>query len=300
MNFERTIRINKVLRELNISLDRAIAVLDTGNFEIECSPNAKINQIEYEYLKYRLNHPPTVVKEINTINNQFKLTENRDKLGSATSVFKYFGVQDYNIEGFKKSYLYYSNYSNFNDPFDCNIELITFDKARKRTRHKRKEEILKENFKNLGVCCFSRNVNSILMWAHYASNHRGFCLEFYSNRSLDGINPLDVIYSNNFIKAAYYNNQKDALFHLIYTKAKDWEYEKELRSIQINLLNDEARKIAYKKEELKSIYLGVNIESNIKQQLLDIVDKVYNKRVEVYQGVLSSLNFEINWERVSL
>lgn len=298
MNFERTIRINKVLRELNISLDRAITILKTGNFEIECSPNAKINEPEYEYLKYRLSNPLPDVKENITINDQIKLTKNRDKLGSATSVFKYFGVQDYNIEGFKKSYLYYSNYSNFNDPFDCNIELITFDKARKRTRHKRKEELLKENFKNLGVCCFSRNVNSILMWAHYASNHKGFCLEFHSNRSLDGINPLDVIYVNNFIKAAYYKNPKDALFHLIYTKAKDWEYEKELRSIQINLLNDEARKIAYKKEELKSIYLGVNIDSNMKQHLLEIVDKVYNKKIAVYQGVLSKLNFEINWERI--
>lgn len=85
---------------------------------------------------------------------------------------------------------------------------------------------------------------------------------------------------------------------MIYTKAKDWEYEKELRSIQINLLNDETRKIAYKKEELKSIYLGVNIDSNMKQQLLEIVDNVFNKKIAVYQGVLSKLNFEINWERI--
>jgi hypothetical protein len=297
MNFERTIRINKVLRELNISLDRAIDILNTGNFKIECSPNAKINEYEYEYLKHRLNNPLNVVKQSLTVNDQFKLTENRDRLGLAPSVFKYFGVQDYNIESFKESYLYYSNYSNFNDPFDCNIELITFDKARRRTRHKRKEEILTENFKNLGVCCFSRNVNSILMWAHYASNHKGFCLEFYSNRSLDGINPLDVLYVNNFIKAAYYKNPKDALFHLIYTKSKDWEYENELRSIQNNLLNEEARKITYNKEELKSIYFGVNIDSNIKQYLLEIVDKVYNKKIVVYQGVLSKLNFEINWVR---
>jgi hypothetical protein len=136
------------------------------------------------------------------------------------------------------------------------------------------------------------------MWAHYASNHKGFCLEFHSNRSLDGVNPLDVLYVNNFIKAPYYKNPKDALFHLIYTKSKDWEYENELRSIQINLLNEEARKITYNKEELKSIYFGVNIDSNIKQYLLEIVDKVYNKKIVVYQGVLSKLNFEINWERI--
>lgn len=294
MNFERTIRINKVLRELNISLEVGIDILRSGGFKIEANPNSKINEVEYEYLKNRLNVP--IPKKIITINDQFKLTKNRDKLGATTSVFKFFGTQEYAIESLKESYLFYSNYSNFNDPFDCNIELVSFDKEKKRTRHKRKEELLKENFKGIGVCCFSRNVNSILMWSHYASNHKGFCLEFHSNRALDGINPLDVIYVNDFIKASYYNNHKDALFHLIYTKAKDWEYENELRSIQINLLNEEARKISYSKKELKSIYLGVNIDSNIKQQLLEIVEKVYNKKIVVYQGVLSKLNFEINWE----
>lgn len=296
MNLERTIRLSKVLRELNISLEKGISILNSGGFEIEANPNSKINEIEYEFLKFRLSVP--IIKEKITINDQVKLTKNRDQLGIATSVFKYFGVQDHNIKGFKRSYLYYSNYSNFNDPFDCNIELVSFDREKKKTRHKRKEKILKENIKNLGICCFSRNVNSILMWSHYASKHKGFCLEFHYNNSSEGINPLDIIYSNDFIKAAFHKNSLDALFHLIYTKAKDWEYEKELRSIKINLLNDEARKIPYKKEELKAIYLGVNIDSAIKEKLLEIVEEVYDNKIEVYQGKLSSLSFEINWERI--
>ncbi|MCH7721220.1 MAG: DUF2971 domain-containing protein, partial [Planctomycetes bacterium] len=29
-----------------------------------------------------------------------------------------------------------------------------------------------------GVCCFAENNDDVLMWAHYAHGHRGFCLEF--------------------------------------------------------------------------------------------------------------------------
>lgn len=50
MSDGRTIRINKVLRELNISLDRAVDFLKDKGHEIESSPNAKISQEEYDVL----------------------------------------------------------------------------------------------------------------------------------------------------------------------------------------------------------------------------------------------------------
>lgn len=50
MSEERVIRINKVLRELNISLDRAVDFLKDKGHEIESSPNAKISQEEYKVL----------------------------------------------------------------------------------------------------------------------------------------------------------------------------------------------------------------------------------------------------------
>ncbi len=50
MSEERAIRINKVLRELNISLDRAVEFLKDKGHSIEASPNAKISGEEYNAL----------------------------------------------------------------------------------------------------------------------------------------------------------------------------------------------------------------------------------------------------------
>lgn len=50
MSEERVIRINKVLRELNISLDRAVDYLKEKGYTIESSPNAKISNEEYSIL----------------------------------------------------------------------------------------------------------------------------------------------------------------------------------------------------------------------------------------------------------
>ena len=50
MSEVKTIRINKVLRELNISLDRAVEQLGEHGFEIEARPTSKISQAEYQLL----------------------------------------------------------------------------------------------------------------------------------------------------------------------------------------------------------------------------------------------------------
>lgn len=50
MSEERAIRLNKVLRELNISLDRAVDYLKDKGHAIDASPNAKISSEEYNAL----------------------------------------------------------------------------------------------------------------------------------------------------------------------------------------------------------------------------------------------------------
>ena len=46
----KTVRINKVLRELNISLDRAVEHLSEKGFLVEARPTAKLSLEEYELL----------------------------------------------------------------------------------------------------------------------------------------------------------------------------------------------------------------------------------------------------------
>jgi len=50
MSDNKTLRLNKVLRELNISLDRAVEHLAHSGFEIEARPTTKISNAEYEVL----------------------------------------------------------------------------------------------------------------------------------------------------------------------------------------------------------------------------------------------------------
>ena len=46
----KTMRLSKVLREFNISLDRAVEFLSSKGYEVEARPTTKITNEEYEVL----------------------------------------------------------------------------------------------------------------------------------------------------------------------------------------------------------------------------------------------------------
>jgi hypothetical protein len=117
-----------------------------------------------------------------------------------------------------KDSIYFSSPANFNDPFDCGLDL-SFKKKSQRyikkhiiqilsdqipnlngEQEKKAKNFIDENFEDFnpenieirnslrqnlndfisrtGVCCFAEIKKNILMWSHYANFHKGFCVEF--------------------------------------------------------------------------------------------------------------------------
>lgn len=154
--------------------------------------------------------------------------------------------------------------NDFNDPFDCQLpnlfpqsidfrftkELVkecvasggspihSLDQIRQNSTTDSeilsaiKEEI-QRNINKSGVLCFSDKADHVLMWTHYASNHRGICVEIDSTKweTLKVfLNP--VKYTNdrpviNINKAAF--DKREFAKSCAFTKHPDWSYEREWR-----------------------------------------------------------------------
>ncbi len=294
------IRLNKVLRELNISLDRAITIFSEFGYQIEARPTTKIDEKLYELLKIKLNYIPPTVFNNDLITTPEIVKKARNKYGIPKRVFKYYSLVDYNFESIENKYLYFPKPADFNDPFDCSTELISFinENSKKKKRHKKKEKNFAEKLKNIGICCFSRTKDSILMWSHYASKHQGFCVEYKTNEDVDGVNPLDINYVSKFKKAQYFDKADRAIFHLIYTKSNDWEYEYELRSSVTNIQTENERKIKFRESDIVSIYFGVNSKENTIHRLKNLIAKNYTSKIKFYKGKKSNNDFKIKWESI--
>jgi hypothetical protein len=96
----------------------------------------------------------------------------------------------------------------------------------------------------IGVCCFSRAGDDVLMFSHYADSHRGCCLEFDCDDdegrptsifpSLSLADHNDVSYHEDGAQVRYFEASllefNSAMF---YRKAPRWSYEREVRFVRI-------------------------------------------------------------------
>ena len=112
--------------------------------------------------------------------------------------------------------------------------------------------------RKLGVCCFTASSSSILMWSHYADNHRGICVEYDISKWPPG-DPLredlyPVIYEEQLVEArGVLSNQHPGLLAALH-KAPDWQYEKEWRLVRHLPVDDADRNVATPKPTV--IYVG--------------------------------------------
>lgn len=179
------------------------------------------------------------------------------------SLYKYYSDKIRNLDNIKKNKMWFSAPCNFNDVFDCDIPIDSkkiFNSALKmapfnvkpgskmwldlksevnKDIKKLSKEFIKFK-KTFGVSCFSESSDSLLMWAHYANNHRGFCVEYDlmdMNKKL-GFSAIPVVYSKDRTYLDSLENLEndgyilEVFFNSLISKSPEWKYEKEWRIVR--------------------------------------------------------------------
>lgn len=213
-------------------------------------------------------------------------------------LYKYRNFGEHTDNIIKNSSLYLSPIKQFNDPFDSSLSYHQYYTRSAMLKYWKdsvkihKEEALslgyqkdyihqamkpyskneafveqhnriRQNARNkMGVLSLSRTSTSILMWSHYANNHKGLVFGFepkYSKSCL--AKPMKVDYEITYDLLSYVANseirQKQYIKELL-MKFIDWSYEKEYRVIELNFQGEKA----FYKDELKTIIFGLKAEQS--------------------------------------
>lgn len=130
------------------------------------------------------------------------------------------------------------------------------------------EELTYQMQQSNAVFCMTEKNDNILMWAHYANQHTGFCLEFGTNTPLfSRVRP--VIYSKYLPKQDLVEfmtvNVRQLPLYLV-TKAKDWEYEKEWRLADPGA---DPGPREYPEESLTGVIFGCRMNEKNRRQIQD-------------------------------
>ncbi len=155
------------------------------------------------------------------------------------------------------------------------------------------------------IGCLCTNLNNQLMWAHYAAEHTGFCIEYdYSEKTQEVLQklPYPVIYSSNRPQVPWkvaveqtdenIANANEQMILTLLTKACEWRYENEWR---IFVKSEEER--VYKMPRVSCVYLGDRICDVNRDKILEVAKKIH---VPVKQMRLDSDGFGMHVEDVEM
>lgn len=214
------------------------------------------------------------------------------------SLFKYSKVKNA-ISLLSDDLMFLPKIEDLNDPFECNIfydldmlldnlndylvsfmdysdfvdENATEEDISKFLKNRFKEpfeEVLLEleyNFKNrLSIICLSEDCCINPMWAHYADNHKGVCIE-YDFKNISELIFKHLCFPIGYVEKADNSLELSSLFddniktnsnwilRLALKKSYDWKYEKSGELLFLNLLQIISRIIIIKVYTLMNIIL---------------------------------------------
>lgn len=147
------------------------------------------------------------------------------------------------------------------------------------------------NRKKIGIYSLSKTYSDELLWAYYANNHSGFCIEYDLEKLMEE-HTSGIFYSFNVayasdppqLETSDFEDTKSLLIKTSGTKSKKWEHEQEIR-----ILTDKHGENYYFFSAVKAIYFGFRMnddEINIIQERLAGRDLKYY-RIKQIENIYS-------------
>lgn len=228
------------------------------------------------------------------------------------SICKFYGNKGYAIEAVKNDILYLSRPDAFNDPFDSalNLDYLAIIKEReiqngiRYKKNAKKEyietmEVLDSKIKQeLFIGCLGEEkcVFSNLMWANYAHNHEGFCVEYNFITAFDllqkeGYVLWPVYYTDTYRVPIIFEEEDKFKYYLsaFCTKALCWEGEFEWRIIKS--IDTGAARYSAKIGIPESIYIGCRAGDYLKKRLKKICA---GKHIKLYQMEIAKNSYKLS------
>ncbi|MDR3602071.1 MAG: DUF2971 domain-containing protein [Desulfosporosinus sp.] len=186
-----------------------------------------------------------------------------------------------------------SKIKSLNDPFEGIFELILEDPNNPMTRYAN-YVYQRDVIDSSSVYSLSEDNSNILLWAHYADNHKGICIEF-STMNLNSI--FSTIKRMNYSSTVpvIHRNQRavsELANDIFLNKTIDWSYEKEWRIISSG--NSYYKPII--ESDITGVIIGERISQIDREWVIDWL-KGY-KNVKIYQCRMSKSSYKMDIELI--
>lgn len=154
----------------------------------------------------------------------------------------------------------------------------------------------------LGVICFSARNDDLLMWPHYADQHKGVCYGF-DTRTIQGMDFQPVVYTNErplfgFNDALTPELSRAAYDRVALTKSRQWAYEQEYRVILHNRGKPVEPFLAFHPAFLHSVYFGLRCAEETKESARAFLLTQELFHVQIFQAELHPRKYAVTFKQL--
>lgn len=239
-------------------------------------------------------------------------------------LFRYRQDNENTLNEIEGNYIYFSTNEKLNDPFDANHKFINISEDLKEINNlyysiisqypnnkvkKYLEKIYKNNpndfrelvlshmkpfFQKFGIACFSMSQVNMVLWATYANNFQGICIQYNIDLDKDFFEYIrPVEYVEKMEKINYLpENEFEAQKNLFYKKLEIWKYENELR-----LVKEESGKHKINPNSIRSIAFGLRVKKEFKEKITKIVSQ-NNNHIKLYTSELLEDSYGLRFTQI--
>lgn len=196
-------------------------------------------------------------------------------------LYKYRSDNENTEKIFSNHTLWFAHPVEFNDPFDCWVNVESIDQSvisniisqsglsmkDKQICELGKEALTPQSIKQdidnvinrLGICCFGKGEKNILMWSHYSDHHKGICLQFDVLEDPDFFTfALPVNYVDQMPIYHHSSDGEEIFPNIIQPKSNYWKYEEEVRIVKTsnNIGSNKNQAFKFNPQSLKKVIFG--------------------------------------------
>ena len=240
-------------------------------------------------------------------------------------LFRYRNNNKFTIDEIKNNYIFFPNSEKLNDPFDGSHKLIelnnddediekSYNYLKSKLVDTKSKNYFEEKFKDknafidfmknaigeyinqTGIACFSNSQINFMLWANYANNHQGICVQYnidYDKNFFKGLRNVNYVEDLKQINYSIGNNEEEIL-KIFHTKLKLWREEYEIR-----LTKNSTGKHTLNPKAIRSIIFGMRTSKKYQKKIIQTV-KDYNSHIKVYKSQLMEVGFGLTLTEIEI
>lgn len=193
-------------------------------------------------------------------------------------VYKYRALNKNNIDSLKENYFWAASKKTLNDPHEGTYstemiddffqKIIALEKINSSKYLKSSFSSLERKISECSIFSLSKDYSINSLWAYYADNHKGICIEYDLEGLISKNKPMyqhfDINYVDNPLGISIDDVLSENIFKMtIGTKDLSWSNEKEYR-----IISDIDGKNYHRSDAIKSIFFGLQTPEYEKENLM--------------------------------